>query len=162
MKYSNNFKVLFVINMGLLVSTLELHPKASISNSKTKTSVSTRKSGKTPRFTTSSAVLNDAVKDIKASLNNPDGKLSSICCTYKFNGIKVISKETKKYYDNYRKKPNYSKTRFLDEERYQTDKIIQVKFNKHSEQVLITYKDPSDKNNKIYVESLDAAQFQLV
>lgn len=156
--YLNKFKVLWIINLTLLMTELNLLPKSKddgfINNSQT--------TQQAPKFKTNQAVVNDAIKDIKTSLSNPCGKLSSVCCTYKFNGITVISKETKKYFDNYRKKPTYSKECFLNEETNQTNKIVQIKFNKHSDSISITYKDPNDKGKRIYTESMDASKFQLV
>lgn len=157
MKYLNKFKVLLVVNLVFFTATTELSSK-----SKQSSLVENTEHTQTPKLATTNAIVKDAVKDIKASLDNPGGKLSSVCCTYKFDGATVISKETKKYYDNYRKKPDYSKKSFLDEDTHQTSKIVQVKFNKHSDQISITYKDPNNQSKRIYSESLDATQFQLV
>lgn len=124
--------------------------------------IENNESNQAPKFKTNNALINNAIKDIRTSLENPGGKLSSVCCTYRCNGEKVISKETKKYFDNYRKKPTYSKESFLNEDTHQINKIIQIKFNKHSDQISITYKDPNDKGRHIYSESMNASQFQLI
>ena len=151
MKYLNKFKVLLAVNLIILIAGMELSPK-----SKQNINIVERsESSQAPKPKANNTFLNNAIKDIKASLDNPGGKLSSVCCTYRCNGEKVISKETKKYFDNYRKKPAYSKESFLNEDTHQIDKIVQIKFNKHSDQISITYKDPNDKGKRIYCESMD-------
>lgn len=108
------------------------------------------------------AILRDVAQRIKSNLEAKHGKVSSICFTYNLNGVKTLSTTTKVYYDNYRKKPDFEEELFANKKNLQADKIVQVKYNKHSDEVSLNYKSPDNKNHTIYSQTMNISELQIV
>lgn len=153
MNFSKTSKISFIACLALCLAT-SLISKNDKQNQK-------KELAKTPSLKNNDAIVKYAVGDIKECLSKPEVSLSTVCCTYKFNGTKVVSKEIKTHYNGYRIKPDYHKESFLNESSNHPDKIVQVQFTKHSDKLLVTYKDPNDRGRRIYSESLDASQYSF-
>jgi len=108
------------------------------------------------------AILKDVAQRIKSNLDTKHGNVSSICFTYNLKGIQTLSTTTKVYYDNYRKKPDFEEELFSNKKNLQADKIVQVKYNKHSDEVSLTYKSPDNKNRTIYSQTMNISELQIV
>lgn len=108
------------------------------------------------------AILKDASKRIKSNLKNNSGKISSMCFTYNVCGSKTLSTNTKVYYDNYRKKPDFKEEIYSAKKDIQADKVFQVKYDKHSDIVSLIYKNPTNKSQHICVKEIDFSQLQAI
>jgi len=114
---------------------------------------------KLKKLTSENAIINDASKKIKTSLQK-SGHPSSVRCTYALSGENTISQTTKVYYDEYHKHPDFIKESYLHDA-IPADKVVEIFYKKHENSMSISIKNPNHKHEKANCKEVKAPKSLL-